>query len=151
MSRRVVCLALLSGCVLLSGCAVPRTANAAPAAAVAGIGPVQRLMDAFNAHDVEAMNRCVTEDVQWISLQAATLAVETEGRAALAESMTGYFRALPTERSEIEVLQVTDGFVVVRERAHWVQDGEPRSQAALAVYELRGDLVARVWYFAPER
>jgi hypothetical protein len=151
MPVRTVCRALLLGCLLLSACAVPRTASTASATAGAGLGPVQRLLDAFNAHDVEAMTRCVTEDVQWLSLQAATLRVETEGRAALAEAMTGYFRSLPSARSEIEVRLVADGFVAVRERAHWEQDGEPHSQAALAVYEVRGNLVARVWYFAAER
>jgi len=110
MSARVVRAVLLICCLVLSACAMPRAS---------GAGPVQRLLEAFNAHDVEAM--------------------------------TGYFRSLPSARSEIEVRLVTDGFVAVRERAHWEQDGQSRSQAALAVYELRGDLVARVWYFAPER
>ena len=151
MSARTACRVLLLCCALPTACAVPRAPPTTPAAQRDAAGPVQRLLEAFNAHDVEAMTRHVAEDVQWLSAQGGALRVETEGRAALAEAMTGYFRSLPSARSEVEALLVSGDFVAVRERVHWEQDGQPRSQAALAVYELRGDLVARVMYFAAER
>jgi hypothetical protein len=42
-------------------------------------------------------------------------------------------------------------FVTVRERAFWTtKGGEERSQAAVAVYEIRDSLVERVWYYPAE-
>ena len=46
---------------------------------------------------------------------------------------------------------VSGRFVTVRERASWTSEsGEERSQASVAVYEIRDGLVARVWYYPAE-
>jgi hypothetical protein len=151
MSSRSVASLILACCALLPACASASPASAVPVPSAASAAPVHGLTRAFNAHDVEAMSRHVTKDVQWLSLQGAMLSIDAEGREALASAMADYFRSLPSVRTEIEVLEAGESFVVVRERVHWVRNDAPTSQSALAVYELRDGLIARVWYFAAER
>ena len=111
---------------------------------------VRAMVEAFNAHDVEAMIAHVHEDVAWLNLNGNGISVEVEGSAALAEGMTSYFASIPTARAEI-VSEMTSGpYVILRERAFWkTKDGE-RSQSALAVYEVRDGKVKRVWYYPAE-
>ena len=64
---------------------------------------------------------------------------------------TGYFNALPSARATLESSMVSGSYVTARERASWkTKDGTERSQAALAVYEIRDGLIARVWYYPAE-
>ena len=55
------------------------------------------------------------------------------------------------DRMTKPVIKVSGRYVTVRERASWTsKSGEKRSQASLAVYEIRDGLVARVWYYPAE-
>ena len=65
--------------------------------------------------------------------------------------MTSYFESTPSARSIIEDSMVSGRYVTVRERASWkTGSGEERSQASVAVYEIRDGLIARVWYYPAE-
>jgi len=115
------------------------------------LAAVEALMRAFNAHDVDAMLACVTDDVEWFHVQGASLAVETSGKEALRTGMTSYFEGIPSARSALEKSMISGRFVTVRERASWQdKNGEERSQASVAVYEIRDGRVARVWYYPAE-
>ena len=122
-----------------------------------GAGPlavVEALMRAFNDHDVEAMLEQVTEDVELIYVDGGTSAVGATGKQTLGKEMRGYFAALPTVRSKLEGSMVSEGsrFVTVRERVTWDPgDGQQRSQASVAVYEIEDGLIARVWYYPAEQ
>ena len=43
---------------------------------------VQKLVEAFNAQDVDAMAAQVTEDIEWLSIQGAAISVEARGKMA---------------------------------------------------------------------
>ena len=73
------------------------------------------------------------------------------GREALVEGMAAYFEEYPTVRSELVAPAVYGARVVGLERVHWEREGREMQQHSLAVWELRGGLVARVWYFPAER
>lgn len=111
---------------------------------------VERYMAAYNDHDVDAMLELVHPDVQWLSIDGDRIQVETDGAEALAEALRGYFEAVPSTRSSIESMMVSGKRVSVRERAHWESSGQPRSQAALSVYEIVDGRIVRVWYFPAE-
>jgi len=111
---------------------------------------VERYMSAYNDHDVEAMIELVHPDIQWLSIDGDRISVETDGAAALAEAMRGYFEAVPSTRSSIETMMVSGNRVSVRERAHWTSSGQTQSQAALSVYEIAEGRILRVWYFSAE-
>lgn len=107
---------------------------------------------AFNAQNVEALVATVAEEFAWFNVEGEKTTAETRGREALRSGMTGYFKSLPSAKSEIESLSVNGAFVSVKERAKWKsKGGEDRSQAALAIYEVREGLIKRVWYFPSQK
>lgn len=98
-------------------------------------------MEAFNAHDAEAMGAFVTDDVEIFYVDDAGVPeIGTRGRSQLATQMTAYFEALPEVASSIESILPGPVYVSVRER---IVDGA----ASLAVYEVRDGLIRRVWYY----
>ena len=116
--------------------------------ATSPLAVVQGQIDAFNRQNAEDMLAWVAPAVEWINVQGGTTSVEVRSREALRDYMATYFEALPTARSTIEDAVVTGEFVAVRERASWTSaDGEERSQASLAVYQVRDGLIQRVWYY----
>jgi hypothetical protein len=112
---------------------------------------VRDFVDAYNRHDVSAMLALTDTAVAWLSIVGDSVRAETRGADALRRSMEGYFRSVPTARSTIEALRVLGPWVTVEERAHWTAAAGPRSQAAVAVYEVRGDRIRRVWYYPAVR
>ena len=111
---------------------------------------VRNYLEAFNAHDAEAMASMVTEGIRWISIGPDGLAVQFEGKSRLIKDMNSYFDSCPTCRSSIGDLVSTDTRVSVVETASWTAGGELRSQRSLAVYEFSGEFIASVYYFADE-
>jgi hypothetical protein len=116
-----------------------------------GLEIVQQFVATFNDHDVDAMMNLVTEDVEWFNINGSKMSVETSGVAALRKGMTGYFVGVPTVRSHVVKSMVSGSFVTIQERVSWTQAEKQRSQASLAVYELRGGLIRRVWYYPAEK
>jgi ketosteroid isomerase-like protein len=114
----------------------------------------QRVRDyvaAFNKKDVETMLSMVTEDIQWLNVAGDKISVETQGKAKLRESMTGYFKSTPTAKSELEWVQATSLRVAALERASWQTKSGTKSQKSLSVYEFRGELIWRVYYYPAEK
>lgn len=102
----------------------------------------------FNAKNVDAMVRRVTEDFAWYNVSGGEMKIETQGRDALRKGLESYFKSLPSAKSEIHMLTTNGRFVSARERALWkTSKGEPRSQNALSVYEVEDGLIKRVWYY----
>ena len=137
--RRSICLLLLAAASALAQPASPEAA-------------VRANLAAFNRHDVEALVATVAPDFAWFNIDGEKMAPDTHGRDALRKGMAAYFKSQPSVRSGFESLTVNGAFVSVKERASWNNKaGEPRSQVALAVYEVRDGLILRVWYFPAEK
>jgi ketosteroid isomerase-like protein len=120
---------------------------AAPPAESAEAATVRAYFAAYNAHDIDAVVKLLHADFVWLNVVEDTIAVEVRGQEAVRTSLTGYFRGLPTARSEIESIATLGPWVSVRERAHWTGKSGARSQASLSVYEVRDGLLRRVWYY----
>ena len=137
--RPAICLLLWTAGAVLAQPASPEAA-------------VRANLDAFNRHDVEALVATVAPDFAWFNIDGEKLLPDTRGRDALRKGMAAYFKSQPSVRSGFESLTVNGAFVSVKERASWNNKvGEPRSQVALAVYEVRDGLILRVWYFPAEK
>jgi hypothetical protein len=108
-------------------------------------------VQAYNAHDVNAVLSFLAPDVVWLSVSGDSLSVDARGQESVRSQLTDYFRRLPSARSELDALTVLGPWVSARERAHWSGSTGPRSQAALSVYEVRGGLIRRVWYYPAVR
>ena len=142
-AMRVALLAALAA----GACSGP-SGQADEADATGPLAVVRGQLDAFNRHSAEDLLAWVAPDVAWMNVQADSMLVEVRGREMLRAFMLTYFEAVPDVRSELEEAIVTGDFVAVRERATWrAGDGEERSQASLAVYEVRDGLIQRVWYY----
>ena len=134
---------ILLGLALLGSTAPVAAQQATPEQQV-----VERFLDAYNRHDVEAMLALAHPEIQWLSVAGEKVAVETSGASALGEALVGYFASLPSARSTIEGILPSGRFVSVWERAHWLaKSGGARSQSSLAVYEVEGGKVRRIWYY----
>lgn len=145
---------LLVGTLLLAG-PPAMSAQGAPAVApprdTTAIAVIQAYVQAYNAHDVDAVLSFLAPDFVWLSISGDSLTVEARGLAMVRTQLTDYFRQLPSARSELEALTVLGPWVSAKERAHWTGSAGPRSQAALSVYEVRGGRIQRVWYYPSVR
>lgn len=105
-------------------------------------------VDAYNARDLEAMSGLMHPDIQWLAVDGASTEIVADGKSDLSAQMAAYMASPVVTTSEI-VDAIEDGcFVAVREIARWTaSDGSENSQSALAVYELEGAAVRRVWYY----
>lgn len=127
--------------------------TATPAAAAQEAAPSQRaVLDAFfaafNEGDADAMGDLVTENVQIVYLGLSGVDSRVDGADRMVRSMRRYFADLPSARSEILSVIEDGNRLAVRERVSWTaSDGSTRSQTALSVYRIRGDVIAAVWYF----
>lgn len=108
---------------------------------------VEKFIEAFNRHDVDAMAALTDPGVQWLSVNGDKISVETSGQDALRGSMKSYFASIPTAKSKIERSMVAGHFVTVWERATWQAKSGEKSQSSLAVYELKEGKILRVWYY----
>lgn len=111
---------------------------------------VRAFVEAFNARDIDGMLALADENIQWLSVDGVKISVETEGKAALRESMVRYFRSCPTCKSSPAWLQRTGIRVAAMERASWSGNSGAKSQSGLSVYEFRRDKILRVYYFPAE-
>lgn len=112
---------------------------------------VRGFVAAYNAHDVAAMMRYVSDDVRLIYVSRNVSAAEAGDKTQLRGILNEYFTNYPDSRSEIEDISVSGRFVSTRERAFWSANGEEKTQFALAVYELCDELICAVWYYPPQR
>lgn len=108
---------------------------------------VEQFIAAYNAHDVSVMLSLVNPEIQWLSIEGDSIAVQANGADELANSLRAYFESSPSSRSTVESMMEADRYVSVWERAHWELRGEPASQSALAVYEIENGRISRVWYY----
>jgi ketosteroid isomerase-like protein len=148
--------ALAAAAAVIAASPRPARAQDAPPRAAADSAVAERtvraFVEAYNRHDVDALLALADSEVVWLTVSGDTVGIEARGRAALGESLRGYFRSLPSARSTAEALTVLGPWVTVRERAHWLgRDGVSRSQAAISVYEVRAGRVRRVWYYPAVR
>ncbi len=112
---------------------------------------VRDYVSAFNQREIDTMLEMVSEDIQWLSVAGDKITVETEGKAKLRESMAAYFESTPSVRSELQWVEVTASRVAALERVAWQSKSGPKSQAGLCVYEFRGPLISRVYYYPAEK
>lgn len=119
-----------------------------PLAASPEIDVVQKQLAAFNRHAAEEVVACYAEDIKWRSIGDDSMTVEGADRASILEWLRGYFKSLPSVKSELFDVSQNGPYVVFREHAMWkARDGSDRSQTAIGVFEVRDGLVKRAWYF----
>lgn len=105
-------------------------------------------LDASNRLDAAAVTALCAENFTWYNVEGDQAAPEVQGRTRLLDWLNGYYRNIPSARSEFLALEQAGPFLTVRERASWdSKEGKRVSQQALGIYEIRDGLIQRVWYY----
>jgi len=136
----------------LVGLALAIVALASPASRQSNSGSeqekrVREFVEAFNARKIDAMLELTAENIQWLHIDGTKVSIETEGKAALRQSMERYFSSCSSCRSSLEWVQIAGSRVTAMERASWSGRSGPKSQRSLSVYEFRDGKIQRVYYF----
>jgi hypothetical protein len=106
----------------------------------------QRQLDTFNAHELEPFLECFTDDVLIRDLLDGSVILE--GIDAFRRRYEAVFSERPLVRAELVDRIVIGDIVVDRER---LTDGDAHApEDALAIYEVAGDRVRRMWFVEPE-
>jgi hypothetical protein len=113
------------------------------AAPISAAEVVQRQLDAYNAHDLAAFVATYAEDAELTRVGGVDAPVA--GRRAIAELYASRVFNRPGHRAELLGRLACGNKVVDHERVFGLSD-EPFE--ALAVYEVTGDLIRKVWFFA---
>jgi hypothetical protein len=113
---------------------------------------VSSYIAAYNERDVQAMSALMHPDVQWLSVEGQDVQVVASGKADLVAQMSAYVSSPSATSSTLEGAVVNGPHLAVREIARWRRDdGSLAEQSSLAVYEVTGGLIRRVWYFPVAR
>lgn len=112
------------------------------------IAVVREYVAAFNAKDLDAMMRMVASEMVWMTVTGDSLTDVGRGIDAFRRMIAGYFRAVPSARSELRKVDATGPWVTTHERTRW--DAPPSGvggQSSLVVYEVRDGLIRHAWFY----
>jgi hypothetical protein len=104
-------------------------------------GPVDRQLEAYNAHDIDAFVACYSPEVVVVDGAGNRL---MSGGSEMREEYAPFFAANPGLRGEIVHRIEVGDWVIDEERIHGWQDAPVR---AVAAYRVAGDLIDRVQFF----
>lgn len=122
----------LAACVVLS---------AAPPAAVSPEMVVQKQVEAYNAHDLNAFAACYAQDIEFRTMAGAVN--PEKGLAALKKGYGELFKNYPSLRVKI-LNRITQGaFVIDQEQAEGMG---PNPITVTAIYEVTEGKIVRVWF-----
>lgn len=112
------------------------------------VAVVRDYVAAFNAKELNAMLALVASDLVWMSIADDSLADLGRGADAFQRLLAGYFRAVPSARSELLELSATGPWVTTHERTRWDASASGvAGQSSVVVYEVRRGLIRRVWFY----
>lgn len=104
----------------------------------------QALVDAFNAHDVEAILK--TYHPNSVARRLPDDKVLLNGHTDIRRKFETAFQRNPTIKVEI-VQRIVDGaFVIDKEKIIVVKDGKPTENFGIVIYEVRDGLIVNEWY-----
>lgn len=109
---------------------------------------VEKFVEAFNQHDIDAMLELSDSELRWMSVAGQQLELQTSSKEELQEAMSDYFASTPSAQSKIRSISESGNFVHTVEEAMWTSNGMQQSQCSMAIYELKDLKISYVWYFA---
>ena len=106
------------------------------------VEPVQRQLEAYNAHHLERFTAEYSDDIRVFRPSAKEPVLE--GKKALSEHYAKNRFSLPSLHAEIVNRMVVGSRVVDHERISGLQQGIVE---AIAVYEVQDGLIRTVWFY----
>ena len=112
------------------------------------ISVVREYVAAFNAKDLDAMMSVVASEIVWMSVSGDSLTDVGRGVDAFRRMIAGYFRAVPSARSELIKIDATGRWVTTHERTRWqASPSGVGGQTSLVVYEVRDGRIRHAWFY----
>lgn len=109
---------------------------------------IQAYSQAYNDKDIGTMEALMHPNIEWVSISGNEIEVHVSGKATLSKEMQEWFKNPKLPKGSLRDWSLNGDYVGVTETAHWVSEsGEEKSQSALTVYELKDNLVRRVYYY----
>ena len=103
---------------------------------------VQRQLDAYNRHDIDAFLDCFSDDVRMYELGEDSPFVD--GTAAARETYGPLFASSPDLHAELVNRIVNEDVGIDHEHVVGMGDDEP--MRCVAIYRIREDRIASVWF-----
>ena len=103
---------------------------------------VQRQLDAYNAHDVEALAATYAEDAEQFEHPSTPLA---SGLASLRQRWTSRFKD-PLLHAELRMRIVMGRVVIDHESVRSTFPEGPGKTELVAIYEVRNGKIAKAWF-----
>ena len=109
---------------------------------------MREYLAAYNRHDADRVATHLAENRVWYSVTGDNLSEQIISRAAIRDWLVEHFQSHPKIRSDFLAFAQTGPYITVRERASSLNaDGKLVDQQAIAIHEIRDNLIQRVWYF----
>jgi len=102
---------------------------------------VQKQVDAYNAHDLDAFTACYGADIEFRTMDGKV--GPEKGLAALRKGYSDLFKRFPQLRVKILNRICQGAFVIDQEQAEGMG---PNPITVTAIYEIAGGKIARVWF-----
>ncbi len=112
------------------------------AASAATLETVSAFNAAFNAHDVDAVMRLMTDDVVFENTRPVPDGERHEGQAAVRAFWESFFQRSPKARFAAEESFAAGDRCVVRWVYNWLRDGVPGHVRGVDVFRVRDGRVA---------
>ncbi len=112
------------------------------AASAATLEVVNAFNAAFNAHDVDAVMRLMTDDVVFENTRPLPDGERHEGQAAVRAFWEAFFQRSPRARFDAEEIFAAGDRCVVRWIYSWVREGVPGHVRGVDVFRVRDGRVA---------
>lgn len=108
------------------------------------VAVVQRQLDAYNAHDLDAFVACFDEDVRAYRMPVQSPSLS--GREQLAGFYAEHRFRIPGLRAELVGRTALGNKVIDHERVHGLAEAPTE---LIAVYQVNDGLIDTVWFFYP--
>ncbi len=115
--------------------------QAAPPAAVLPEAVVQKQVDAYNAHNLDAFVACYGPDIEFRTMDGKV--GPEKGLAALRKGYADLFKQFPNLRVNVLNRICQGNFVIDQEQAEGMG---PNPITMIAIYEVSGAKIVRVWF-----
>lgn len=103
---------------------------------------VQKQIEAFNAHDLEALLATYSDELEVFELPGGQAA--PSGKLALRTIYAERFRTLPDLHGSVQAQMVSGSYVIQRERITGRGEGKGALEAVV-IYQVESGLIRRLW------
>lgn len=113
---------------------------------------VAQYSKAWNKKDLNAMATLMHPDIEWLSVVGSKISVESKGKTHLLKTLEDWLVSTNLPQAHLHDWSINGDYVAVTETASWTdKSNQLQTQSALTVYELKDNLILRVYYYPSQQ